>query len=347
MKVGVFSPYLKTKGGGERYVLAIASYLSLKGEVDVFGGNRALKNEISVRLNLDLKKVNFEEKFPQFPQRIFKFPKYDLFFYVTDGSFFWPLAKKNIAIIQSPDTLKLSGSLDKFKLLFWQKKLCYSQYVADWLFKKYKIKTEVLPPPVNISLFKPLKKENYILSVGRFAASPHDKKQDVLISVFKKMCNGGLSNWKLYLVGGLDKQQEGLVANLKRTIKNYPVEILPNASFVKLRKLYGEAKIYWHAAGFGEDLERLPEKAEHFGITTVEAMASGCVPVVFKAGGQTEIVEDEKNGLFWQTLKGLEEKTYKLVRDEKIWAKLSKKAQERSQDFSQERFFRRIEEVIQ
>lgn len=347
MKVGVFSPYLKTIGGGEKYVLAIASYLSKRGKVDVFGGNGALKRRISARLNLDLKEVNFKKEFFKFPQIIFQLPKYDLFFYVTDGSFFWPLAKKNIVVIQSPDTLKLSSPLDKFKLLFWQKKLCYSQYVAGWLFKRYKIRAEVLPPPVDVSLFKPSRKKNYILSVGRFAASPHDKKQDVLISVFKKMCDEGLSGWELYLVGGVDKQEEGLVVSLKRTVKNYPVEILPNASFVKLRKLYGEAKIYWHAAGFGEDLERLPEKAEHFGITTVEAMAAGCVPVVFKAGGQKEIVQDGKNGFFWQSLKELKEKTYFLIKDRKDFKKFSKQAQKQSKDFSQERFFRRIEEVIQ
>lgn len=346
MKVGVFSPYLKTKGGGERYVLAIASYLSLKGEVDVFGGSRALRNEISARLNLNLGKINFEGKFPHFPQRIFKFSKYDLFFYVADGSFFWPLAKKNIVIFQSPDTLKLSGSLDRFKLLFWQKKLCYSQYVANWLLKRYRVKAEVLLPPIHVSLFKPLKKKNYILSVGRFAALPHDKKQEILITVFKKMCDEGLSKWKLYLAGGVDEEGENFVADLKRMVKDYPVEILPNASFVKLRRLYGEAKIYWHAAGFDEDLGKFPERAEHFGITTVEAMAAGCVPIVFEAGGQAEIVENQKNGFLWQTLKELKERTYNLIKSEKDVKELSKQAQIRSKDFSQEKFYQRIEEII-
>ena len=66
---------------------------------------------------------------------------------------------------------------------------------------------------------------------------------------------------------------------------------------------YKLAKIYWHASGFGEDLETHPEKAEHFGITTVEAMINGLVPIVIDAGGQKEIVvqdrwvfmEDQKN----------------------------------------------------
>ena len=346
MRVGVFDPYLKTIGGGERYVLTIASYLSSRGEVDVFGGDKAIKREMSARLNLDLKKVNFGKKLLKFPQRVFRLPSYDLFFYVTDGSFFWPLAKKNIVVIQSPDTLRLSSPLDRFKLLFWQKKICYSQYVAGWLFKRYKVKAEVLFPPVDVFLFGPLKKKNYILSVGRFAASPHNKKQDVLISVFKKMCEEGLSDWKLCLVGGVDKKGEDFVLNLKRKTKGYPIEILPNLPFAKIKKLYGEAKIYWHAAGFGEDLEKFPEKAEHFGIATVEAMASGCVPIVFKAGGQMEIIKDGENGFFWQTLKELEEKTYNLMENEEDLKELSKHARIRSRDFSQERFYQKIEKII-
>jgi len=35
---------------------------------------------------------------------------------------------------------------------------------------------------------------------------------------------------------------------------------------------------------------------EHFGITTVEAMAAGCVPLVYDSGGQAEIVSSGYNG---------------------------------------------------
>lgn len=346
MKVGIFDPYLKTIGGGERYVLTIGSYLSKKGSVDVFGGNKKLKKEISARLNLDLERVNFEKSFFSLPERISRLPDYDLFFYVTDGSFFWPLARKNIAIVQSPSILELSSRLDKFKLLFWKKKLCYSQYVADWLFKKYKVNAEVLSPPVDVSIFRPLRKKNHILSVGRFAALPHGKKQEVFVSVFKEMCDEGLLGWKLRLVGGADERGKNLASVLRKEAQGYPIEILPNASFSRVKKLYGEAKIYWHGAGFGEDLEKFPERAEHFGITTVEAMASGCVPVVFKAGGQTEIVEGGKSGFFWRTRKELGEKTYQLIRNEEGLKKLSGQAQQRSRDFSQEKFYQRLDEAV-
>ncbi|MBU4190339.1 MAG: glycosyltransferase, partial [Candidatus Thermoplasmatota archaeon] len=62
------------------------------------------------------------------------------------------------------------------------------------------------------------------------------------------------------------------------------------------------------AAGFGVDEEKEPEKVEHFGITTVEAAAAGCVPVVIRKGGQPEIVKEGINGLLWEKEEELIEK---------------------------------------
>ena len=71
----------------------------------------------------------------------------------------------------------------------------------------------------------------------------------------------------------------------------------PDASGAELRDLYARASIFWHAAGLGEDPERHPDRYEHFGITTVEAMSAGAVPVVIDAAGQVEIVEHGAYGL--------------------------------------------------
>jgi glycosyltransferase involved in cell wall biosynthesis len=53
--------------------------------------------------------------------------------------------------------------------------------------------------------------------------------------------------------------------------------------------------------GYGEDPERHPERFEHFGMTTAEAMAAGCVPMVIAAGGQVEIVRDGGDGFWWSS----------------------------------------------
>jgi glycosyltransferase involved in cell wall biosynthesis len=75
-------------------------------------------------------------------------------------------------------------------------------------------------------------------------------------------------------------------------------------------------------------------------------MASGVVPVVINSGGQKEIVTNGKNGLLWNTVEEMLDKTNRLAEDEKLWEDLSKNAILRAQDFSEERFSREVQRLI-
>ena len=94
-----------------------------------------------------------------------------------------------------------------------------------------------------------------------------------------------------------------------------PVTLHPDASGAELRDLYGRASIFWHAAGLGEDPDRHPDRYEHFGITTVEAMSAGAVPVVIDAAGQIEIVEQGVSGYRFAGVEGLVANTELLIAD--------------------------------
>ena len=135
----------------------------------------------------------------------------------------------------------------------------------------------------------------------------------------------------------------GYIDELRKLAKDLPVTFYPDYPFKELVKLYGESGIYWHAAGFGETD---PAKMEHFGITTVEAMAGGCVPVVINKGGQPEIVEDQKSGLLWDNLEQLKELTLKLISSQQLMATLSKNAVLKSKVFSKERFKEKIKDIL-
>ena len=114
-----------------------------------------------------------------------------------------------------------------------------------------------------------------------------------------------------------------------------------------LRKYYQKAKIYWHASGIGEDLTKHPDRAEHFGITTVEAMSAGCVPVVYNAGGQKEIVEDGKSGYLFDTEEELVVRTNHLIQNEKDLSALSETAALRAQVFGSDNFCVKLQEIIE
>jgi glycosyltransferase involved in cell wall biosynthesis len=90
------------------------------------------------------------------------------------------------------------------------------------------------------------------------------------------------------------------------------VKFYPNASREEIGRLYSQSACYWHGAGLGADPATEPEKFEHFGITVVEAMAAGCLPLVVANGGPAEVVTSGYNGWTFKTPQELVELTSRL-----------------------------------
>jgi len=58
MKIGIYSPYLSTFGGGERYVLTLAEHLSFKNDVSIFW-DKDITDQALERLAINIKNVAF------------------------------------------------------------------------------------------------------------------------------------------------------------------------------------------------------------------------------------------------------------------------------------------------
>jgi glycosyltransferase involved in cell wall biosynthesis len=214
---------------------------------------------------------------------------------------------------------------------------CFSQ---KWINRYWRRESALLYPPVDTGRLAPRTKKNQILSVGRFFSGQHNKKHRFMISAFSQMVDEGLSGWELHLAGGsmAGDAHERYLAGLRELAQGYPILIHSDLSAEGLAQLYGESAIYWHATGYGEDEERHPERLEHFGISTVEAMAAGCVPVVIGKGGQPEIVQHERNGMLWQTMDEIKALTWRLVREADLRQAMAIAAREDCQRFGQARF---------
>lgn len=348
MKAGIFDPYLDTIGGGERYAMTVAEALLKKGwSVDVFWNNKIIQEKLVNKFNLDIDGVNFVPYSPRvsnlFERRAFEL-KYDFLFYFSDGSIPFMFGKKNILHFQVPFKNVLKKTLkNTLKLKTIQVVVCNSYFTKKVIDECLKINSSVIYPPVGINLIKPLKKENIILAVGRFSQLLQGKRQDVLVEVFKKMIDGGkLKEWKLILAGGTEVGGREYLEKIKKMAVGYPVEIIENIDFDDLVELYGKAKFFWTASGYGINEEDEPEKVEHFGISTVEAMAAGCVPIVMGKGGQKEIIENGKNGFLWQRKEELEKLTIELIKDLAKLQKISRDAILRSKYFSKKVFYDRF-----
>lgn len=334
-KIAIVSPYLDVMGGGERYILTIASIFSKDRDVTLFWDERELLQKVKDKLGISLTHINFHNRVSGLFRLVSTLRSFDQLIYTTDGSLFLSPCSRNTLIIQSPAHIPKFTSANRFKLSRFQTILCYSQYVAEFIRRRIHRNAIVLNPPIAVPRFSKKKKENIILSVGRFFPWLHSKRQDILVDVFKKMYeSGNLGNWKLILAGSVDKGAQSYYADIKKKASGYPISIINNASFNNLVDLYQTAKIYWHASGFGADLINYPQNAEHFGITTVEAMSYGCVPVVFKAGGQIEIINSSKYGFLWESEGELIKRTLMLIKDNKTLISMSQDAIERSKNFS-------------
>lgn len=341
MRAAIHNPYLDTLGGGERYTLSCAKVLIENGyQVDLEWKDSDIIKKLEDRFGLDLDNVSI------IPD-IKRGDGYDLCFWVSDGSIPSLLARKNILHFQFPFH-KVNGKslLNKMKLFRINRVVSNSEFTKRFVDKEYGINSLVIHPPVDTNTIKPKRKENIILYVGRFSRLTQSKRQDVLINVFKKLVSQGQIEWKLVLAGGVEVGVDNYFEDLKKASQGLPIEIIPSPDFKSLKVIYGKAKIFWSASGFGEDGNVNPTKVEHFGINIVEAMAGGAVPIVYNAGGHSEIVEDGRNGFLWTNEDQLIQITQDLIKDNYLLKRISRSGIVDSSRFSYERFKSNFEQIL-
>lgn len=149
-----------------------------------------------------------------------------------------------------------------------------SENVKERINRIYKRKADVIYPPVNLSefVFHQPKKDFYFTSARLV---PY-KRVDLIVKAFKN-----LPDLKL-IVGGNGPQ---LTTLKKIATKN--VQFLGYLPQVELIQKYKDTKAFILAAN------------EDFGITSLEAQASGTPVIGFRSGGYLETVLEGKTGMFF------------------------------------------------
>jgi glycosyltransferase involved in cell wall biosynthesis len=194
----------------------------------------------------------------------------------------------------------------------------------------------------------PVEKTNHILSVGRFAVVGAGKKQIEMLQLFDQLKTTGHKDWNYDCVGGCGTSAEELafLQKANQLGEKCGANVIANLGHAQLKNLYRKAKIFWHAAGMNVDENLQPELAEHFGMTTAEAMAAGCVPVVINKGGQPEIVEHGVSGFLWNTPEEWRAYTVRLMQDDSLFQKMSSAAREHARLFSREAYVKRFHSLL-
>jgi glycosyltransferase involved in cell wall biosynthesis len=218
--------------------------------------------------------------------------------------------------------------------------LANSHFTQRWIARRYGRSSELLYPPVQVGQFHVGEKRQRIVSVGRFFVEGHGKKQLEMIHAFRRLCDEGLTGWEYHLAGGThhDPGSVRYLDECRAAAVGYPVTLHPDAPLRELVDLYAGSALYWNATGYGEDPDTVPDRFEHFGMTTVEAMASGCVPLSYARAGQPEVIEQGWSGVLFETLDELRAATLALIGDPARRAAMASAAVERSRTFTDERF---------
>jgi len=342
MRAAIYNPYWDTLGGGERYTASFTEVLVESGHtVDIEWKEEGLLKALNSRFGIKLDNTKIVKD-------IKKGEGYDICFWVSDGSIPLLHSRKNFIHFQVPfNNINGKSLLNKMKLFRVNKVITNSEFTKNIIDREFGIKSFVIYPPVDVFKIKAKRKENIILSVGRFSQLLQSKHQDILVDAFAKLCKEGLRDWKLILAGGKDVGADEVLEKLKLKAGNYPIEIFESVDYKTIVNLYGISKIFWSASGYGENEVKDPEKVEHFGITLVESMAGGCVPLAFNAGGHKEIIKDGESGYLWKEKKGLLSVTRKLIGNNKLLKSVSKNSKLNSNKFNYDVFRKKIESILQ
>ncbi len=316
LTVVVFTPFDLVFGGGEKYILNVALAFSQSGYRTIVATphrySRIRLKALGSQFGMDLGHIELK-CLSEVGSSV------DVF--VTMGNEFYPpvkpIGKVNIHHCQFPfpDEAKTVDKVSRVKdldLVVVNSEFTKSKYNKEVRGAGFTdLRVAVVSPPVS-DLASPQhpRSPQQIISVGRFFTGGHTKNQHLLIEAFRHLIRDH-PEATLILAGSLAPGSKNR-AYLNRCLElaeGLPVSFHIDIEADELQALVGASSVYWHGAGFGVDAESSPELCEHFGITLVEAMGAGVIPIVVGNGGPNEIVDFGVSGFKFQSIDGLIRRT--------------------------------------
>ena len=200
---------------------------------------------------------------------------------LTPPRFLWDGSQKFMEEFSYPRVIKSLVSPWITYLRLWDREaslrvdefLAISNFVKNRISKYYLRDSEVIHCPVNVKNFYVSQEiGDYFFMAGRLVSY---KKFDLAIKAFNQL------GWPLKIAG------IGPEINKLKKMANGNIEFLGLVSDEKLADLYSHAKAF------------IFTQEEDFGITPLEAMASGRPVIAYRGGGALETIEEGKSGIFF------------------------------------------------
>ena len=168
--------------------------------------------------------------------------------------------------------------------------LTNSQYSRKAILDTYGIDNAiVLSPPVEVEIFRRVA----LSSIASSHSFDNDERDDIILVVsridpaknidyvisFAKILKENRIGKGMIIAGSLDPYFYGYYSKINKTVMDLDLDdyvtFETDASLDRLLLIMGKCKAYFH-----------PRSGEHFGMSIVEAMSAGLIPVVPDIGGQ-------------------------------------------------------------
>ncbi|MGB2267020.1 MAG: glycosyltransferase family 4 protein [Akkermansiaceae bacterium] len=236
----------------------------------------------------------------------------------------------------------------------------FTKQYADLMWDYPTERSYVLNSPLRTSiadtgdtfLNEPPVKSKKFVNIGRIETY---KNQKLLIDAFldARSRSSATADWQLVLIGNVanteNSQQYFKECQHAAEKSNGAVEIKGDVSHLELESELSEAFGYVHGMGAFVPAGAEPHLCEHFGQTIVEAMAHGCVPIVYARGGIFDVLDVGEGGIPYMTYEGLVEGFIEVA---ELWGTpeaddAQKKMIEQALDVRFERFTERLGQFIE
>jgi glycosyltransferase involved in cell wall biosynthesis len=308
--IGVYSPYEYSIGGGEKYLSHIIKFFLKCGCTSVDFYNNTKRKIIDRTFEEffsqeDIKKINIIGN-----NNINPVTKYDFFIEMGNG--------------RNPTRLKKASATKKiyhcqFPFDYYRNKICDDLHYVDHIIlnseyteKHYKYalqdndKEKIIvnyPPSFRPDIVNDIKKQkNTFVMIGRIHApnkDAHNKCHIEVIQIFLELLKLGIP-FKLYVIGTV--QDESYYKYLSQFNRTNRIEMTGNCPENIKEKIINSCQYHIHATGLDTD------KCfgyEHFGISTVECINRGCLPICINGGYFPYYIKNGKNGLLFDDVVGL------------------------------------------
>lgn len=217
--------------------------------------------------------------------------------------------------------------------------LTNSVFMKDVIRKSLHRVPVVVYPPVDVESFSrgkgADKDDGLVVVVASYAPKRH-LEQIPLIAKYAECA-------RFVVIGKTNEYSELTLRGLEDRIATLGVgdrvTLLKNLPFGELLEILSRAKVYLHVMPF-----------DHFGISVVEAMASGCVPVVPRSGGPWMDILGGEQGVFGFSYESAAEagvQIERLINDEALRRRIAEKASLRAREFDKSVFMRRLADVVE